>query len=170
MPILSSALDSLGNRKGRPKDRIKVVLEGAFCEQPPPELIEAMEDAGCYILSDDLYLGWRWFKEDIPSHGDPLTSLALSYIERSVHSSVKHDTRTTKATHLIEKVRKTRADAVILLSAKFCEPALFDYPLLRMALEKGGIPHLFLEFEEKMWLFDKVRTDIETFVESILLD
>jgi hypothetical protein len=30
------------------------------------------------------------------------------------------------------------------------------------------MPHVFLEFEEKMWLFDKIKTEIETFVESLL--
>jgi hypothetical protein len=37
-------------------------------------------------------------------------------------------------------------------------------------LEKEGIPHLCLEFEEKMWIFDKARTEVETFVESMLFD
>jgi len=35
-------------------------------------------------------------------------------------------------------------------------------------LEHEGIPHLFLEFEEKMWMYDKIRTEVETFVESML--
>jgi len=59
---------------------------------------------------------------------------------------------------------------VVIFAAKFCEPALFDYALYRRALEKEGIPHLYLEFEEKMWIFDKARTEVETFVESMLFD
>jgi benzoyl-CoA reductase/2-hydroxyglutaryl-CoA dehydratase subunit BcrC/BadD/HgdB len=71
---------------------------------------------------------------------------------------------------LIDRIKQTGAQAALLLSAKFCEPALFDYALYKRALEKEGIPHLFLEFEEKMWIFDKARTEIETFVESMLFD
>ena len=41
---------------------------------------------------------------------------------------------------------------------------------LKDVLEKEGIPHLCLEFEEKMWIFDKARTEVETFVESMLFD
>jgi benzoyl-CoA reductase subunit C len=115
-------------------------------------------------------MGWRFFVEDIPTDGDPLHNIAESYLRRSVYSGVKHDTRESKSKHLIDKVRETGAAAVLILAAKFCEPALFDYALYKRALEKEGIPHLCLEFEEKMWIFDKARTEVETFVESMLFD
>ncbi len=167
---LKQALAAAGQRDERPKDRIKVVLEGSFCEQPPLELIEGLEAAGCYILDDDFLLGWRFFEQDIPSEGDPIRNLASAYINQSVYSGVKHDTRERKSKHLIDKVKETGASAVVILAAKFCEPALFDYALYRRALEKEGIPHLYLEFEEKMWIFDKAKTEVETFVESMLFD
>ncbi len=97
-------------------------------------------------------------------------NLARAYLNQSVFSGVKHDLREPKSKHLIDKVKETGASAVIILAAKFCEPALFDYALYRQALEREGIPHLYLEFEEKMWIFDKSRTEVETFVESMLFD
>lgn len=168
--ILKEAIDAVRHRNEKPKDRIKVVLEGSFCEQPPIELIESLEAAGCYILDDDFLLGWRWFREDIATDGDPMCNLADAYINHSVYSGVKHDTREPKSKHLIDKVKETGASAVLILAAKFCEPALFDYALYKRALEKAGIPHLCLEFEEKMWIFDKARTEVETFVESMLFE
>jgi benzoyl-CoA reductase subunit C len=168
--ILREALPELRRRNEKPKDRIKVVLEGSFCEQPPIELLDGLESAGCYILDDDFLIGWRWFSGDIPAEGNPLRDIANAYLNRSVYSGVKHDTREPKAKHLIDKFKATGATAVLILAAKFCEPALFDYALYKRALEKEGIPHLCLEFEEKMWIFDKARTEVETFVESMLFD
>ena len=168
--ILREALPELHRRNEKPKDRIKVVLEGSFCEQPPIELLDGLESAGCYILDDDILIGWRWFPEDISMDGDPLRHIANAYLNHSVYSGVKHDTREPKSKHLIDKFKDTGADAVLILAAKFCEPALFDYALYKRALEKEGIPHLCLEFEEKMWIFDKARTEVETFVESMLFD
>jgi len=168
--ILESALPELRQRNEKPKDRIRVVLEGSFCEQPPLELLEGLEAAGCYILDDDFMIGWRWFADDIPTDGDPMRNLANAYLNRSVYSGVKHDTRQPKSKHLVDKFKNAGADAVLILAAKFCEPALFDYALYKRALEKEGIPHLCLEFEEKMWIFDKARTEVETFVESMLFD
>ena len=168
--ILQEAIALLRQRNEKSKDRLRVVLEGSFCEQPPIELLEGLEAAGCYILDDDFLIGWRWFLEDIAADGDPMRNLANAYINHSVYSGVKHDTRVPKAKHLIDKFRETGAAAVVILAAKFCEPALFDYALYKRALEKEGIPHLCLEFEEKMWIFDKARTEVETFVESMLFD
>jgi benzoyl-CoA reductase subunit C len=167
-PLLAESLELAIARDARPKDRIRVIVVGSFCEQPPLELITGIEESGCYILDDDFMLGWRLFKSDVTTEGDPYQALARSYLNNSLHASTKHDLRSPRAAGLIASARAHRADAVIFLGAKFCEPGLFDYALYRRALEQEGIPHLFLEFEEKMWMYDKIRTEVETFVESML--
>ena len=167
-PLLARSLGEARDREARPKDRIRVVVVGSFCEQPPLELIGAIEESGCYVLDDDFLLGWRLFERDVPVDDDPFRALARAYLDGSVHASTKHDLRRPRAASLIATARVNRAGAVIFLGAKFCEPGLFDYALYRKALEQEGIPHLFLEFEEKMWMYDKIRTEVETFVESML--
>ncbi len=167
---LMEVLALLPARQDRPKDRVRVVIESAFCEQPPLDLLQVVEEAGCYIVDDDLLTGWRWFIEDVPEDLPPLRALAESYIKRSVYSSVRHDGPRSRTAGLVEKVRRAGAQAVIFMPAKFCEPALFDYPLFRLALEKANIPHLVVEFEEKMWTFERTRNELETFVESMLFD
>ena len=167
---LDALLDELPRRRARPRDRLRVVVEGAFCEQPPLGLLEVVEEAGCYVVEDDLLLGWRWFTSDVAGDGDPFERLGAAYVNQSVPSSTRHESRQHRAEGLIEKVRRARADAVIFMPAKFCEPALFDYVLMKQGLERAGIPHLLVEFEEKMWTFERTRNEIETFVESMLFD
>jgi benzoyl-CoA reductase subunit C len=168
--LLQQIVDELPSRTGKQRDSIRIVIEGSFCEQPPLDLIKILEEAGCYIVDDDFVLGPRWFLEDVPLNGDPLRALADSYSNRAVYSSVRHDFRKPRHKALIEKVRSRNADAVILLIAKFCEPAYFDYVLFKQELEKEEIPHLLMEFEEKMFTFERLRTEVETFVESLLFD
>jgi benzoyl-CoA reductase subunit C len=167
---LDALLGSLPGRPARRQDRMRVVVEGAFCEQPPLGLLEVLEEAGCYVVEDDLLLGWRWFTADVATDGDPFARLAAAYVNQAVPSSTRHEGRQHRADGLIEKVRRARADAVVFTPAKFCEPALFDYVLMKQGLERAGIPHLVLEFEEKMWTFERTRNEIETFVESMLFD
>jgi len=166
--MLREVLAGLPARSAKPRDSLRVVVEGAFCEQPPRELLRLMEEAGCYIVDDDFVLGRRWFMDDVPTEGDPVRALAESYVARAVYSSVRHDPARPRTAGLIDKVRRTQAGAVIFLIAKFCEPAYFDYVLFKRELEGLGIPHLLLEFEEKMFTFDRVRTEVETFVESLM--
>jgi len=166
--MLREVLAGLPARSAKPRDSLRVVVEGAFCEQPPRELLRLMEEAGCYVVDDDFVLGRRWFMDDVPTEGDPVRALAESYVARAVYSSVRHDPARPRTAGLIDKVRRTQAGAVIFLIAKFCEPAYFDYVLFKRELEGLGIPHLLLEFEEKMFTFDRVRTEVETFVESLM--
>jgi len=167
---LDVLLAGLPRRPARPRDRLRVVVEGAFCEQPPLGLLEVLEEAGCYVVEDDLLLGWRWFTSDIAADGDPFEQLGVAYVDRAVPSSTRHESRQHRAVGLVEKVRRARADAVVFMPAKFCEPALFDYVLMKQGLERAGIPHMIVEFEEKMWTFERTRNEIETFVESMLFD
>ncbi len=167
---LEAALEQFRARSAKPRDSIRIVVEGSFCEQPPLTLIRLIEDAGCYVVDDDFALGQNWFDRDVPTDGDPLRALAASYLDRSAYSSVRHDLRKPRWDGLVEKVRRSRADAVLFLIAKFCEPAYFDYVPYKEELERAGIPHLQLEFEEKSFTFDRLRTEIETFVESLIFD
>jgi benzoyl-CoA reductase subunit C len=167
---LDALIADLPRRVARPRDRLRVVVEGAFCEQPPLGLLEVLEEAGCYVVEDDLLLGWRWFTADVVGDGDPFERLGSAYVNQAVPSSTRHESRQHRSEGLIEKVRRARADAVIFMPAKFCEPALFDYVLMKQGLERAGIPHLLVEFEEKMWTFERTRNEIETFVESMLFE
>ncbi len=165
--ILTAALERVAH-SAKPRDSIRVVVEGSFCEQPPIDLIKLIESAGCYIVEDDFTIGRRWFKHPVLTSGDPLRNLAESYVHDSIYSSVRHDGKNSRVEGLIDKVRNNKADAVLSLIAKFCEPALFDYVLFKRELERIGIPHLLLEFEEKLFTFDRMQMEIETFVESLL--
>ena len=158
------------HRAARARDRLRVVVEGAFCEQPPLGLLEVLEEAGCYVVEDDLLLGWRWFTAEVAGAGDPFERLGAACVNQAVPSSTRHESRQHRSVGLIEKVRRAKADAVVFMPAKFCEPALFDYVLMKQGLEREGIPHLLVEFEEKMWTFERTRNEIETFVESMLFD
>lgn len=166
--MLVTAGAELEGRAAKARDSIRVVIEGAFCEQPPIDVVRIIEQAGCYVVDDDLTLGRRWFTEDVSTDGDPLVALAQAYLDRSVYSSVRHDFRKPRSQELVAKVRNRRADAVIMLVAKFCEPAYFDYVLFKQELEKEGIPHLLVEFEEKLFTFENLRMEVETFAESLL--
>jgi benzoyl-CoA reductase/2-hydroxyglutaryl-CoA dehydratase subunit BcrC/BadD/HgdB len=70
----------------------------------------------------------------------------------------------------MQRMKDAGAEAVLFAPAKFCEPALLDYVLFRRRLEEANVPHLKVEFEEKMWTFEAARNEVETFAESMLFD
>jgi benzoyl-CoA reductase subunit C len=165
--LLETVLPLISARPNKKQDRIRLVFEGGFCEQPPLDLIRAIARS-CYVVDDDLLIGLRWILEDVPLDDDPLRSLAVAYLEKSSYSPVQHDLRKPKEKMLLERIRSSRADAAILTAAKMCEPGLEEQVAYLHALDKEGIPYFISEFEEKMTTFDHLEIQLETFVENIL--
>jgi benzoyl-CoA reductase subunit C len=168
--LLRDVLRLLPERHVRPMDKPRVVFLGGFCEQPPLEMIETIEDV-CFIVDDDLLIGQRWITEDVPvEEGDPVWALAESYIQRSAASPVQYDARKRKEDVLMTMLREARAEAAIISAAKFCEPGLDDQLAQSRHLDQQKIPYLVLEFEEKMTSFEQMAMQIETFAESLLFE
>jgi len=147
---------------------VRVVLRGAFCEQPPLELLEVLEEAGCAVVDDDLQVGGRFFLGQVAETGDPLDALVEAYLHGTVLTPVNNPGKRSRNDDLLERCKKKGIQGVIFASPKFCEPALYDAVLLRRAAERAGLPTLEFEYEEKMSVFESVRMQAETFVESIL--
>jgi benzoyl-CoA reductase subunit C len=165
--LLDTVLPLIAARPNKKQDKIRLVFEGGFCEQPPLDLIRAIARS-CYIVDDDLLIGLRWIMEDVSLEGDPLFNLADAYLEKSSYSPVQHDLRKPKEKMLLDRIRNSRADAAILTAAKMCEPGLEEQVAYLHALDKEGIPYFISEFEEKMTTFDHMEIQLETFVENIL--
>ena len=167
--LLWAALPMIAERSVKRQDRIRVVLEGGFCEQPPLDLIRAI-GRSCYVVDDDLLIGLRWIVDDIPTEGDPLFNLAEAYLERSSHSPVQHDLRKPKQKVLLHRITKARAEAAIVMGAKMCEPGLEEQVVHTHVLDRHDIPYFVTEFEENMTSFDQLEIQLETFMENILFD
>ncbi|MEE8367713.1 MAG: 2-hydroxyacyl-CoA dehydratase [Thermoanaerobaculia bacterium] len=167
--ILEWVLSQLPERSVRRQDRVRVVFEGGFCEQPPLDLIRLV-GRSCYLVDDDLMIGLRWITEDVPTEGDALANLAEAYLERSSYSPVQHDLRKPKEKMLLERIRGARAEAVIVTAAKMCEPGLEEQVAYTKALDEAGIPYFVSEFQERMTSFEQLEMQLETFMENLLFD
>ncbi|MCL4702138.1 MAG: 2-hydroxyacyl-CoA dehydratase [Burkholderiales bacterium] len=165
--LLESAIAGIRARNRQAQDKPRVVFVGGFCEQPPLEMLEAIDD-NCYVVDDDLLIGLRWLTEDVPETGDPVWALAESFIERSAASPVQHDERKSKEGYLMDMIASSKADAAIVTAAKFCEPGLDEQVAWSKHLDQVGVQYLVLEFEEKMTSFEQMAMQLETFAESLL--
>ncbi|HLZ45808.1 MAG TPA: 2-hydroxyacyl-CoA dehydratase [Gemmatimonadales bacterium] len=167
--LLRALLPQLKRRRVAKQDKIRVIVEGGFCEQPPLDLLRAIARS-CYVVDDDLLIGLRWLTSDVPVTGEPLFALAASYIDRSAHSPVQHDLRKPKEKMLLERLDTANAQAAILLAAKMCEPGLEELVVHTRALDGRGVRYFVSEFEENMSSFDQLEIQLETFVENLLFD
>jgi benzoyl-CoA reductase subunit C len=167
--LLGAILPQIQARTSRAQDRLRVVFEGGFCEQPPIDLLRMIAQS-CYIVDDDLMIGLRWIVADVDGSGDPLGSLAHAYLEQSSYSPVQHDLRKPKEAMLLARIASAGAGAAIITAAKMCEPGLEEQVAYSKALDAAAIPYFVSEFEESMTTFDTLQVQLETFVENVLFD
>ncbi|MBI3403710.1 MAG: 2-hydroxyacyl-CoA dehydratase [Acidobacteria bacterium] len=165
--LLGALLPQIEERPARPQDRLRVVFEGGFCEQPPLDLLRTIAQS-CYVVDDDLLIGLRWITADVSAKGDPLRDLAHAYLEHSAYSPVQHDLRKPKERMLLERIRSSGAGAAIVTAAKMCEPGLEEQVAYSRALDDAGVPYFVSEFEENMTSFEHLQIQLETFVENVL--
>ncbi len=167
--LLAQALPMIEARSAKPQDKIRLVFEGGFCEQPPIEMLSVLQDVA-YVVDDDLLIGLRWLNDDVSTVGDPIENLATAYLESSSYSPVQRDPRKPKEEMLLARIRQSGAEAAIVAAAKMCEPGLEEQVAYDDALREAGVPHLVMEFEEKTANFEQARMEVETFAESMLFE
>jgi benzoyl-CoA reductase subunit C len=151
------------------RDHSRVVLSGAFCEQPPLALIRTLERAGCYIVWDDMTISSRFIAGDIDASGDPLEALARAFVEQSVESASVYAAKRTKGSELVQIARRSRAEGVIFAAPSFCDPALLDQPMLQAVMERERIPWTAFKYTENLGQFQVIREQAGTFSDSIRL-
>ncbi len=168
--ILSEVLDYVRLEVGEPMDKIKVVVSGAFCEQPPLGLIKSIEIAGCYVVDDDLLLGSRWIQGDIDaSSDDPLGALVDAYLEQSTFSSTVYDVGNPKEARLIDLAHRRQADGILFAAPSFCDPALLDRPQLQKACDDAGVRYISFQYSENTGQFKVIKEQVGAFSDSIKL-
>ena len=152
------------------RDNCRVILSGAFCEQPPLGLIKSIEMAGCYVVDDDFMLVNRWITEDVPVTGDPLENLAMAFLHNSESTSVKYEPdEKIKGRYLVDAVARSGAEGVIFAAPSFCDPALLDRPMLENVLDAENIPYIGFKYAENSGQMQPIREQAGTFSDSIKL-
>jgi len=146
------------------RDPKRIVLSGGVCNHP--DVYTVVEEAGGRVVGDDLCTGSRFFSGLVDETAEPIAAIARRYMERVV-CPAKHRGLTDRADNLVRLVGEERARGVVFLLLKFCDPHAFDYPYLKEALEKVGIPSMAVEVEDRLPADGQLRTRFEAFVEMI---
>jgi benzoyl-CoA reductase subunit C len=152
------------------RDNARVLVVGAFCEQPPIDLVRALECAGCYVVEDDFLLINRWLGDTTAETGEPIRALSEAYLKTPAETSSRYvDDDGRKGRYLVDLVRKSGAEGVVFAAPSFCDPALLDRPMLQAALDAEGIGHTAFKYSENTGQLQPIREQAGTFADTIKL-
>jgi len=141
-----------------------VVLSGVLPN--PPQLLNLLDQLGVRAADDDLLACSRRLPAAPVSTSNPFEALADSYFALPP-CTTKASPLAARCDHLLEKVKRSNAGGVIFCMVKFCEPELFDVPLVIDALKQRKLATLVVDTEINQGLSGQVQTRIEAFAEIL---
>lgn len=167
--LLEQLIDHLEATAATRQRGVRVYLSGHFCQAPKLGILDLIESCGGIVVDDDLYHGQRFISTDVDEDGDPLDALATWYLARNlkVPCPTRVDQNADWETYLLDAMAKSKAEGMIVLMAKFCEPHMYYYPEIKEAFEAKDVPHLLIETEHETMALEGIRTRVEAFLEMV---
>ena len=161
---LKALLAAPGSSDRSATPKVRLFIAGSVCNYF--QIFDLFDNAGAFVVGDDLCTGWRYFSEDAPANGNPVEALADRLIRR-VPCPCKHNPGLDRADDLLQRVEEARGQGVIFLLLKFCDPHAFDYPYLKDRLAAKKIPSLLLEIEPGSIPLGALDTRLKAFIETL---
>jgi benzoyl-CoA reductase/2-hydroxyglutaryl-CoA dehydratase subunit BcrC/BadD/HgdB len=141
-----------------------IILSGVLPN--PPGILSLLDRHGIRILEDDLLNCSRRLRYAPAQSDDPFETLTEQYFNLPP-CSTRNSSIQDRLTELWAKIDHTGARGVIFYVVKFCEPELFDIPLLTTALKKRGVKTLVIDVELSRHLSGQLETRLEAFIEML---
>jgi len=142
---------------------VPLMISGIVPE--PMELFDRINAMGARVVADDLACCSRRLYRP-GGRSDPF--------ERMTDLLIDGPLDPTRGSPILERARtvsrrmtESGARGLLVYDVKFCEPELFDLPLLRKHLAPEGLPMLHVEFDMTGSVDQQTLTRIEAFVEML---
>ena len=158
---LAAALDALPETAW---DGLRVVTTGILADAPA--LLEILAENRIAVVDDQVAQESVLFRTDAPVTEDPVLGLAtrLGEIEGC---SVLFDPGKRRGGELIELAKNAKADGIVWIMTKFCDPEEYDFVPVRRMAEAAGVPLLAVETDQQMIDYEQARSAIEAFAETL---
>jgi benzoyl-CoA reductase/2-hydroxyglutaryl-CoA dehydratase subunit BcrC/BadD/HgdB len=154
------ALEQVGDviMKGLP-----ILMSGIVPE--PMQLLEAISEMGGLVAGDDFACCGRRLYPTGTSQ-DPFRRMA-ERILAAPPDPTRGSGIDERKDHLLRLAETSGAQGVVFYDVKFCEPELFDLPILRRELQATNIPSIAIEVDINDPLSHQSLTRIEALLEMI---
>ncbi len=165
LKLLKSTLDKITSKDPLQKidKKKKILLTGSDIDDT--EFLKYLEDLGFTIVIDDLCVGTKYFWHTVDEGEEPIKALAKYHLEKPIYATKFPSYE--RFNHLKMLAQTYKADGVINIAQKFCEPVLYDHPYLSKKFKELGIPYLFVEVTYNREAYKQLSTRFSAFAEMI---
>lgn len=153
--------------KSNPKEEFtgtRIVATGLIGE--PVELLDVFVENNIAIVVDDFAQESRQFRVPARLEGNAIEKMAYRIVDQR-GCTFLYEEEKTKGKMLINMVKESNAQAVVVIMMKFCDPEEFDYPIIKEEIEKANIPMLYIETDMQLDSYEQIRTRVQSFTEML---
>lgn len=145
----------------------KIVTSGIICDNP--KLLQIFDDNNIAIAADDVAQETRAFRVDASEEGDPMMALAQQFADQDYDVLLydEFSNKNRRADYVVQMVKESGAQGLVLFMQQFCDPEEMEYPYLKKALDEAGIPHVKLGVDQQMRDFGQASTAIQAFADVL---
>ena len=145
----------------------KIVTSGIICDNP--KLLQIFDDNKIAIAADDVAHESRAIRVDAAETGDPMMALAQQFADQDYDVLLydEHSNQNRRADYVVNMVKESGAQGLVLFMQQFCDPEEMEYPYLKKALDDAGIPHIKLGVDQQMRDFGQASTAIQAFADVL---
>ncbi|NDY42153.1 2-hydroxyacyl-CoA dehydratase [Dissulfurirhabdus thermomarina] len=146
----------------------RLLVAGAPMAVPNWKVPHVVEGAGAVIVGEESCIGERHTRDLVDEAAADLDALLDALVDRYLRIDCACFTpNDDRLDHVVEMVRRTRADGVVHFALQFCQPYAIEAARVRDRLDREGIPMLRIETDYSMEDVDALATRIEAFVETL---
>lgn len=146
-----------------PKNTMRIITTGIISDNKT--FLSLLDQYGIAVVGDDMASESRQYRVDSERKDLPLLDLSEKFT-RMGHCSVLFDEEKKRADLIVSMAIERKADAVLVVMTKFCDPEEFDYVIIKKACEKAGIRCHMIEQDRQMSTFEQTHTSLQTLVET----
>ena len=145
----------------------KIVTSGIICDNP--KLLQILDENRIAIAADDVAHESRAIRVDAAETGDPMMALAQQFADQDYDVLLydEHSSQNRRADFVVDMVKKSGAQGLVLFMQQFCDPEEMEYPYLKKALDDTGIPHIKLGIDQQLRAFGQASTAIQAFADVL---
>ncbi|MBU5668730.1 2-hydroxyacyl-CoA dehydratase [Peptoniphilus sp. MSJ-1] len=158
--------------KAMPKEECdgpRVVTSGVITDNPA--LLEVLDNFNICVVADDVAAESRGLKVDVDtSIEDPYLALADQFARMDEDPLLYDPEIWKRPQYVVDLAVDNDADGCLLFMMTFNDTEEMEYPSLKQAYEKAGIPLIKMGYDQQMTDFGQAKTQLETFAEMVQLN
>ncbi|KOR25030.1 phenyllactyl-CoA dehydratase subunit FldC [Clostridium sp. L74] len=140
----------------------RVITTGIIADSE--DLLKILEENNIAIVGDDIAHESRQYRTLTPDANTPMDRLAEQFANKEC--STLYDPEKKRGKYIVDMAKERKADGIIFVMTKFCDPEEYDYPQMKKDFEEAGIPHVLIETDMQMKNYEQARTAIQAFSET----